>query len=341
MASSSNNIEERMDEYFDQAFDNYFDKEFENRFNQAFSDQQEATMEKPKRSYIERDREDGHRRLWDDYFSDDATYPPRFFRRRFRMNKSLFLRIVERLSAEVPYFRQRQDATGRFGLSALQKSTAAIRMMAYGCAADAVDEYLQLAESTAMLCLEQFVEGVINLFGDEYLRRPTVEDLQRLLAIGEWRGFPGMIDSIDCMHWEWKNCPTAWKGQYTRRSGKPTIVLEAVASQDLSIWHAFFGPPGYCTKNLSKQKLSSQILQKLVDCNLACTPDQEDIRIFFLLSTTSISYKDQDKIVLSLIIPHRSLWNNRMDQIRDRETLVLGMHQTLILSVLESFLPPC
>ncbi|XP_010478660.1 PREDICTED: uncharacterized protein LOC104757602 [Camelina sativa] len=128
------------------------------------------------------------------------------------MNKLLFLRIVERLSAEVPYFRQRQDATGRFGLSALQKATAAIRMMAYGCAADAYDEYLRLAESTAMLCLEQFVEGVINLFGDEYLRRPTVEDLQRLLALGEWRGFPGMIGSIDCMHWERKNCPTAWKG---------------------------------------------------------------------------------------------------------------------------------
>uniref|UniRef100_A0A0D3BS72 DDE Tnp4 domain-containing protein n=1 Tax=Brassica oleracea var. oleracea TaxID=109376 RepID=A0A0D3BS72_BRAOL len=41
-----------------------------------------------------------------------------------------------------------------------------------------------------------------------------------------------------------ENCPTAWKGQYTRGSGKPTIVLEAVASQDLWIWHAFFGPPG-------------------------------------------------------------------------------------------------
>ncbi|XP_010451609.1 PREDICTED: uncharacterized protein LOC104733755 [Camelina sativa] len=45
------------------------------------------------------------------------------------------------------------------------------------------------------------------------------------------------------MHWEWKNCPTAWKGQYTRGSGKPTIVLEAVASQDLWIWRAFFGAP--------------------------------------------------------------------------------------------------
>ena len=92
--------------------------------------------------------------------------------------------------------------------------------------------------------MEHFVEGVINLFGDEYLRRPTPEDLQRLLDIGELLGFPGMIGSIDCMHWECKNCPTAWKGQYTCGSGKPTIVLEAVASHDLWIWHAFFGPPG-------------------------------------------------------------------------------------------------
>uniref|UniRef100_A0A0D3CCC7 Uncharacterized protein n=1 Tax=Brassica oleracea var. oleracea TaxID=109376 RepID=A0A0D3CCC7_BRAOL len=50
-------------------------------------------------------------------------------------------------------------------------------------------------------------------------QRPTPADLQRLLDIGEHRGFPGMIGSIDCMHWEWKNCPTAWKGQYSRGSG--------------------------------------------------------------------------------------------------------------------------
>ncbi|WZZ77775.1 putative nuclease HARBI1 [Brassica napus] len=160
------------------------------------------------------------------------------------MNKPLFMRIVDRLSAEIPYFQQRRDATGRFGHSPLQKATAAIRMMAYGSPADAVDEYLRLGETTALLCLEHFVQGIINIFGDEYLRRPTPEDLQRLVDIGEIRGFPGMIGSIDCMHWEWKNCPTAWKGQYTRGSGKPTIVLEPVASQDLWIWHAFFGPPG-------------------------------------------------------------------------------------------------
>lgn len=193
---------------------------------------------------VNRDREGGQVRLWNDYFSENPTYGDDKFRRRFRMNKPLFMRIVTSLENGDPYFPQKRDATGKLGLTALQKCTAAIRLMAYGSAADAVDEYLRLGETTALRCLEHFVEGVINIFGDEYLRKPTQEDLQRLLNIGEQRGFPGMIGSIDCMHWEWKNCPYAWKGQFTRGNQKPTIVLEAVASQDLWIWHAFFGVPG-------------------------------------------------------------------------------------------------
>ncbi|CAM8998074.1 unnamed protein product [Rhodiola kirilowii] len=65
-----------------------------------------------------------------------------------------------------------------------------------------------------MRSLLKFTEGVISCFGEEYLRRPTRRDLDRLLRQGEQRGFPGMIGSIDCMHWEWKNCPAAWKAQY-------------------------------------------------------------------------------------------------------------------------------
>lgn len=65
-----------------------------------------------------------------------------------------------------------------------------------------------------------------------------------MLKVGEDRGFPGMLGSLDCMHWAWKNCPRAWARQYSRRSGTPTLILEAVASYDLWIWHAYFGLPG-------------------------------------------------------------------------------------------------
>ncbi|XP_048633966.1 putative nuclease HARBI1 [Brassica napus] len=243
MSSSSSDevFEERFDEVFEERFDEVFEEIFEDTFTNIVEAQ---TSHHRSRAYIERNREGGQYRLWNDYFSEDATFPSQIFRRRFRMNKDLFLRIVYGLSENFPFFQQRRDATGRLGLSALQKCTAAIRMLAYGSAADTVDEYLRLGETTALSCLRNFTDGIIHLFGGDYLRRPTPEDLQRLLDIGEKRGFPGMVGSIDCMHWEWKNCPTAWKGQYARGSGKPTIVLEAVASQDLWIWHAFFGPPG-------------------------------------------------------------------------------------------------
>lgn len=103
------------------------------------------------------------------------------------------MHIVDRLSNEVLFFRQKKDGIRRLGLSTLQKCTAAICVLAYGYALDAVGEYLRLGATTARLCVENFVEEIINLFGDEHLRRPTPADIQRLLHIGELRGFPGMI----------------------------------------------------------------------------------------------------------------------------------------------------
>ena len=49
-----------------------------------------------------------------------------------------------------------------------------------------------------------------------------------------------MLGSIDCIHWKWKNCPSAWKCQYCGHIRESTIILEIVASYDLWIRHAFF-----------------------------------------------------------------------------------------------------
>jgi hypothetical protein len=188
------------------------------------------------RRYIDRNREDGNRRLQADYFCDNPVYTDAQFRWRFRMKRPLFECIVHTLGEWSPYFRQRVDAFGKQGFSPLLKCTIAMRMLAYGSLVDLLDEGLRIAESTAIECLTRFVKGIRVNFGAEYLRRPTQEDTQRLLHVSEARGFPGMLGSLDCMHWHWKSCPVAWKGQYTRGDqGVSTIMLEAAVSHDLWI----------------------------------------------------------------------------------------------------------
>jgi Plant transposon protein len=68
--------------------------------------------------------------------------------------------------------------------------------------------------------------------------------LRRILAINAGRGFPGMVGSIDCMHWKWKRCPLAWAGRFKGKDKKPTVALEAIADAELWIWHVFFGAAG-------------------------------------------------------------------------------------------------
>ncbi|XP_042016148.1 uncharacterized protein LOC121764151, partial [Salvia splendens] len=95
--------------------------------------------------------------------------------------------------------------------------------------------------------LARFCRAVVEAFKDTYLRKPTTDDVSKLVDMHERaHGFPGMLGSIDCMHWQWKNCPTAWRGQYTsgHKGTHPTIVLEVVADCRLWIWHAYFGVAG-------------------------------------------------------------------------------------------------
>ncbi|TVU18572.1 hypothetical protein EJB05_34679, partial [Eragrostis curvula] len=198
----------------------------------------------PGRHNVPRDILGGHDRIYRDYFADQCVYNDKHFRRRFRMSRSLFLRIVSKVEAHDDYFRQKTNAAGVLGASPIQKVVAAFRMLAYGMSADSLDDYVRMGESTIIECLNHFVQAVVEVFGEEYLRAPNAQDTARLMAVNSARGFPGMLGSIDCMHWKWDKCPTAWRGAYTGHKDEPTMILEAVASKDLWIWHSFFGLPG-------------------------------------------------------------------------------------------------
>jgi hypothetical protein len=149
------------------------------------------------------------------------------------MSRKLFLTILNGVRAHDDYFTTKPDATSKLGFTSHQKCSAAIHMLAYGVADDLIDDYLRMSESTCIESMYKFCRAVIAVFCTVYLREPTVEDTARMMSINEERGFPGMIGSIDCMHWKWKNCPFAWQGQYSGHAEGCTVILEAVALQDL------------------------------------------------------------------------------------------------------------
>ncbi|KAK3218636.1 hypothetical protein Dsin_012606 [Dipteronia sinensis] len=113
-------------------------------------------------------------------------------------------------------------------------------MLANGLPADATEEYIRIGESTTIESLKRFYHVIVEEFTDEYLRSHNATDVASLLCNGKDHGFPRMLDSLDCMHWKWKNYPTTWAGQYAGCSGSPTIILKVVVDYGLWIWHAYF-----------------------------------------------------------------------------------------------------
>lgn len=198
----------------------------------------------PGRRYIRRDREAHAIKLYKDYFSHDPRYNDRLFRRRFRMRRHLFLRVVDGLQKNGKTFVQKRDCTGRNGFNPIQKATVAMRLLAYNMAADSLDEGMEIGESTATNFFKQFCIEIVQVFAPDYLRKPIEEELEGILKENAGRGWPGLIGSLDCMHWKWLMCPLGWQGSYKGKESGPTLVLEAVCDKKLWVYHYNFGRPG-------------------------------------------------------------------------------------------------
>jgi hypothetical protein len=150
------------------------------------------------------------------------------------MSRELFLVILNGVRDYDDYFKAKYDCTGKIGFSSYQKCFASIRQLAYGVPGDLIDDYIRMRESTCHEAMYRFCEDVIVVFGECYLREPNMDDTARLLSINKSRGFPGMLGSIDCMLWQWKNCPSGWQGHFKGHKDGCTIILELLP-------HGIFG----------------------------------------------------------------------------------------------------
>ncbi|XP_073312550.1 uncharacterized protein [Primulina huaijiensis] len=201
------------------------------------------------------------------------------------------------------------------GLSTNQKITAAMWMLAYCTPADAADEYIKIGESTTIQCLQRFCRDIVEVFAERSLRSPTSIDIDRLLRIGEKRGFLGMLGSLDCMHWSLKNCPTAWAGQYAGRSGSPTIILEAVADYDIWIWHAFFGMPesNNDINVLEASNLFSNLAQGIAPPANYISGGKEYHQEYYLADARAWQKKHLQDIMTACIIMHNMIIEDERD----------------------------
>jgi hypothetical protein len=155
---------------------------------------------------LDRNREVSYVQLYAEYFHPELALYQNCFWCHFQISRRFFGRIIEGVRLHDPCFKCKLDAIGKLGFSSYQKCLAAIQMLAYGVVGDLVDEYMRMSESRCIESMYNFCRPIILVFGEEYLRESNMEDTHRLFSINEKSGFPGMLGSIDCMHWEWKNC---------------------------------------------------------------------------------------------------------------------------------------
>ena len=135
------------------------------------------------------------------------------------------------------------DACWQPGLSSYHKMCTSMQFLAYSIVTGSFNQYIWIGESTLLDYVKHFCQDIVMVFEPTYLRKQIANDIEKLLQVTKACVFRGMLGSLDCMYWEWNNCPTTNVGAYRRRNKWCIMILEAIVSYDIWICHAFFGLP--------------------------------------------------------------------------------------------------
>jgi hypothetical protein len=101
-------------------------------------------------------------------FQPQCTYPEKFggdFRR------TRFTNVMEKHNV---CFKLRSTSE-EISASPLMKSTAVVRVVAYRCLTDVVDDHVCIGEDTILEAVQRYTSDVIEIFGQEYLRVPLMK----------------------------------------------------------------------------------------------------------------------------------------------------------------------
>ena len=162
------------------------------------------------------------------------------------MPRAVFNQIQDAVMGTDP-FVQKTDVCGKAGIHPLVKLVACLRFLAYGDSLDREDENLRIAQGTLAPIVKSFCKMIIEHYGPQFLNRtPTVDERRQIQQVSAQQCFPGLFACWDCKHFNWKNSPVRYQGQYQGWSdgGKRTIKLESICDHRKYFWQVNFGDAG-------------------------------------------------------------------------------------------------
>jgi len=166
------------------------------------------------------------------------------FRRRFGVTFDLFREFVN-TARSWGIFSEKPDAVGRQPVPLELKVLGALRMVAKGCAFDAIAELSSMGLSTMQQFFHTFWDKFVAHYKPQYIKYPrTAEEAAPVISEFKRLGFDGCVGSLDVTHIEWGRVPAGMANLYTGKEKYPTVGYEVVVDHHKKILYVSRGFPG-------------------------------------------------------------------------------------------------
>jgi hypothetical protein len=190
------------------------------------------------------------------YLKDSAVDRPHSllataFRRKFRVPKPVFDEIYDASRAAFPELDEVQwRGRGMLGhppKSLQLKILAVLRVLALGCAIEAVEE----ASGISRPVLNMFIHKWLDWFVKHYapIHMPGLNDPEEVAKAERTFaccGLPGCVTSMDGVHIAWERCPATKRPMYSGKEGYPTVAFNVHVTHNKKIVSVSGPYPGAC-----------------------------------------------------------------------------------------------
>ena len=164
------------------------------------------------------------------------------FKKHFRMKKETFERVLEAFASHGA-LPQAANRGGRPPVPAEKQLLLALWLLGNQESFRGVADRFDVAESCAYTCLRRVFKALKNM-AHLFIVWPKGDKARNVMAgFEEKRGIPGVIGAIDGCHIPIK-APRICPENYINRKGFHSLVLQAVADNDLIFTDCYVGWPG-------------------------------------------------------------------------------------------------